>query len=382
MNNRVSHIVTLACVAVISGCAGSSHSLPAAPATQNAAAARQAFAGVVHGNFTEYSVPGNPVDFTKGPYNTLWWDANIPAEDNGFNMYRFAEGTGVVTTFSKGPPAAVATTPLTLQGGRIYLVSLNTDPTRPADDEEFLSNFNFSGVFTNGPLVATQQALGPLALGPDGNVWFPICVESCGFSTDGDFITAVTYAGGRVVGVQLPQFTPNVVTAGPGGLAYATASFTNALPPPPPPTVDSAVFVISPTPGFGSILNKVALPHASLPWGIVVGSDKNLWIAEPGVNEIARMTPAGSVTQFPLPTANAGAKWLTPGADTAVWFTETNANKIGRITPAGSITEFPIPTANSKPNGIHYCTTNCPPRGGVWFVETGASKIGKFNSPL
>ena len=35
------------------------------------------------------------------------------------------------------------------------------------------------------------------------------------------------------------------------------------------------------------------------------------------------------------------------GPDLALWFTETDANKIGRITPAGVITEFSIPTADS-----------------------------------
>jgi virginiamycin B lyase len=49
-----------------------------------------------------------------------------------------------------------------------------------------------------------------------------------------------------------------------------------------------------------------------------------------------------------------------------LWFTETGANKIGRITTAGVITEFPIPTANSQPNGI---TTG--PDGNLWFAETG-----------
>ena len=33
-------------------------------------------------------------------------------------------------------------------------------------------------------------------------------------------------------------------------------------------------------------------------------------------------------------------------------FTEFTGNKIGRITPAGDLTEFPIPVANSDPDGI------------------------------
>ena len=34
------------------------------------------------------------------------------------------------------------------------------------------------------------------------------------------------------------------------------------------------------------------------PLGITTGPDGNLWVAESGVNQIARLTPAGAVTEF------------------------------------------------------------------------------------
>jgi len=37
------------------------------------------------------------------------------------------------------------------------------------------------------------------------------------------------------------------------------------------------------------------------------------------------------------------------GADGALWFTEQNVNRIGRITTAGVITEFPVPSFDSRP---------------------------------
>jgi virginiamycin B lyase len=82
-----------------------------------------------------------------------------------------------------------------------------------------------------------------------------------------------------------------------------------------------------------------------------------------GVNQPAR---AQSITEFPIPTANSLPSGITIGPDGNLWFTETSANKIGRITTAGMITEFTIPTANSQPNGI---TTG--PDGNLWFAETG-----------
>jgi virginiamycin B lyase len=42
-----------------------------------------------------------------------------------------------------------------------------------------------------------------------------------------------------------------------------------------------------------------------------------------------------------------------PGrTDGNLWFTELTGDKIGRITPAGSINEFPVPTASSRLTGI------------------------------
>jgi virginiamycin B lyase len=46
----------------------------------------------------------------------------------------------------------------------------------------------------------------------------------------------------------------------------------------------------------------------------------------------ARITTAGVVTEFSVPTAN-GQPWgIAAGSDGTLWFTEINGNKIGRIT--------------------------------------------------
>ena len=53
--------------------------------------------------------------------------------------------------------------------------------------------------------------------------------------------------------------------------------------------------------------------------------------------------------RVPDPNGQQPPGGITAGPDGALWFTEQTANKIGRITTAGVITEFPIPTANSLP---------------------------------
>jgi uncharacterized protein (TIGR03437 family) len=54
-----------------------------------------------------------------------------------------------------------------------------------------------------------------------------------------------------------------------------------------------------------------------------------------------------------------------------LWFPELGASKIGRITTAGVVTEYPVPTANSGPYGIAV-----GPDGTLWFTEENGDKVG------
>jgi virginiamycin B lyase len=51
-------------------------------------------------------------------------------------------------------------------------------------------------------------------------------------------------------------------------------------------------------------------------------------------------------------TPNAQPYGIAAGPDGNLWFMETNANQIGRITPTGTITEYPVPTTSSAPSFI------------------------------
>ena len=64
----------------------------------------------------------------------------------------------------------------------------------------------------------------------------------------------------------------------------------------------------------------------------------------------ARTAAAQTITEFPIPTAPTTS--IVAGADGALWFIEAGTNKIGRITTAGGVSEFPLPTPNSGLGGI------------------------------
>jgi streptogramin lyase len=115
------------------------------------------------------------------------------------------------------------------------------------------------------------------------------------------------------------------------------------------------------------------------PGGITAGPDGNLWFTGLTLNAIGRITPRGTITVFPLPASTrfpySGPADITTGPDGNLWFTETYSDKIGRITPGGTITVFPLPAPNSDPWGI---TTG--PDGNLWFVESGSNKIGRIST--
>jgi streptogramin lyase len=54
---------------------------------------------------------------------------------------------------------------------------------------------------------------------------------------------------------------------------------------------------------------------------------------------------------------------ITAGPDGALWFTENAANAIGRITTAGMVKTYPLPTPNAFPCGIA-----AGPDGALWFT--------------
>lgn len=128
----------------------------------------------------------------------------------------------------------------------------------------------------------------------------------------------------------------------------------------------------------GNVTNRFAVPNAQR---ITAGPDGNLWVTQNGAtNAIARVTPSGAVTEFPIPTPNANPIGIVAGNDGAIWFAEHDANKVGRITTAGEMSEFATPTANSAPFGVASLPGACGPgHGQIWFTEFNANKIGRID---
>jgi len=106
------------------------------------------------------------------------------------------------------------------------------------------------------------------------------------------------------------------------------------------------------------------------PVEIITGPDGNLWFTEGAPDGgIGRVTPAGVVTELPLPPSDP-----YPGPITAegglLWFRE-NSNALARIAPDGHLSEISIGTADS-PNEM-----TLGPDGFVWY--SGCTSIDQVD---
>jgi len=150
---------------------------------------------------------------------------------------------------------------------------------------------------------------------------------------------------------------------------------------------DGALWVANEGDGTGSLLRYPSsglgrpgvypLPLGSTPNVVTVGPDHALWYTDRGLNAIGRMTTAGRVTMYPLPSKDAVPDYIAVGPDGALWFTELKAGKIGRIDMRGRITERAAYLARGQatpvePYGVHSAHPTgivADPDGNLWFAE-------------
>jgi streptogramin lyase len=160
---------------------------------------------------------------------------------------------------------------------------------------------------------------------------------------------------------------PISITSGPDGNLWFTEAFgqTGRI---------TTSGVISELPGGGGS-------------SITRGPDGNLWFTVPQGNEIVRITTAGVLTEFFLPSFNTLPSTITSGPDGNLWFTESEGNKIGRITTSGVITEFALPSGPPPPVCVSTCTfgfggITSGPDANLWFADlsTGRTEIGRIST--
>jgi hypothetical protein len=282
----------------------------------------------------------------------------------------------------------------------------------------------YTGVFKEFPYplngadsIAAAGGVNSLAIGPGGTVWALIAPVTEGappvtalavlspdtgniaetlpplISLSGNFFASVTPANNGTMWVvrfsfdprtgtntsveifnasvtEVGEFLPpaNLVdaeTLGADGMMYVATSS---------PVTPSQIFQVNPS--SMNLLKTVTLPGGSNVKQLASGPDRAVWFTDSGLNKIGRITSAGAVTYFSVPTSNSGLEGIAAGIDNAMWFTEMKGNRIGRISTDGSVTEYAVPTPNAQPQGITAGAPGpCIPNT-IYFTEANA--LGKL----
>jgi streptogramin lyase len=106
--------------------------------------------------------------------------------------------------------------------------------------------------------------------------------------------------------------------------------------------------------------------------GITAGSDGNLWYTI-GANRIGRITTAGKITEFSISPADGAGYAITAGSDKALWYTLQQTGKIGRITTKGVATSYAVPGNNLQLAGISQGAAKT-----IWFTNVIGNQIGRL----
>lgn len=160
--------------------------------------------------------------------------------------------------------------------------------------------------------------------------------------------------------IPTPNSEPRDITLGPDGNYWFTEYFVGKI------------GRITPN----GTITEYPIPYGDMPGNITAGPDDNLWFTDWSRNSLGQITPNGTITMFPLPSNyDSGLSDITTGPDGNLWFTQESTNQIGMMTPQGTVTEYTIPTANSNPWNI---VTGSD--GKLWFTESGSNKIGKITT--
>src|SRR5215472_1916587 len=193
-------------------------------------------------------------------------------------------------------------------------------------DQNTIDTITRDGTFTTYTVPSAGAAVGWVARGTDGNMWF---------TERGTGKIGSIDAAGRITEytIPTPNSVPQAVLQDPSGVVWFTEQGGNKI------------GRLDPATG---------------------------WFTERNAGKIGRMDTSGNFTEYPL-TPGASPQRIVVGPDGALWFTEFGTSAVGRITTAGDLTEYPL-APGSRPVGISVVSGD----PAVWVVEFGSSAVARM----
>ena len=309
-----------------------------------------ASAGAAAGTITEYPIPvkTTPYGITTGPDGKLWF------VDSG----NHAGGTfvGRMATSGAISSSEVVQLPSTKLGQAITLgPDGNMWVVQDSQIDKVPAAVSLTSEITPYALGSSVGGYGSIVPGPDGRLWF-------GWNTQVGAITTAGVINGY--GTSSSTSVSGVTVGADGKLWYGEGNKIARMD----------------TEG-----NTTASEDCKLPAGdgqingLVLAPDGNIWFSLGVPAAVARVTPAGVITIFPTPTLNSLPFGLAVGPDKQIWFAESTGNAIGTIpttaTSGADIVEYPLAFINTNPL---YVTAG--PDSRMWFTEFNRGALGAITT--
>jgi virginiamycin B lyase len=299
------------------------------------------------------SVNGGVAQYLNAPAVTLVIDAPVGTDTFAFVTYDAQNGQGNVLSralVTKAIVLGAANTVSAVLNGVVTTVTVALSNPSPNAGVPATVNVN----------VAAKDADGNTIIGP-GDYSTPIRLSITDDTSSGTLslstnilpnsstAATLTYNGGTL-NSGMPDGPVALVVARATGVATQAAAFT-------------------PTPTFYQFSIPVA---ANRPQWIAAGSDGNMWFTEQPGNTVAKITPAGVVTECPaIPTAASNPQGIIGASDGNLWFTEFGGSKITRVTTSCAYTEFSTLFAADGPQLL-----TDRGDGNVWFTGNSGNHVG------
>jgi virginiamycin B lyase len=285
---------------------------------------------------------------------------------------------------------------------RLVRTALRRPPQAPRPEGVHASLIERSDRRRRRAIVAVGFGLAPVVVVVLlGGYWLFGLTQRPIISSSRPPVTAAPTSLPRAASGATPTPTPGATSipaaAAPRFTSFRLSSFSN------PGTTavvgpDGAVWftIHNPSPGIGSIsatgqVRTYPLPgtQSAVPLSITAGPDAGVWftrgdLRSSGPAVIGRLAVDGSYSEYPIPPRITDVGDLVAGPDGNVWFTDSASNKIGRMTPAGQVREFALPSYPAA-----QCGQLCPgsitvgPDGALWFANTqlaGVPGIGRITT--
>ncbi len=192
-----------------------------------------------------------------------------------------------------------------------------------------------------------SSAVGGITVGPEGDLWFP---EETGATAKigrinpkntGEFTEFPLPPGNELNDAILGAPIDNIAVGPEGNLWFTERDYFAG---------GHAIGVINTR---GEFLHHFEVGPS--PEAIVAGADGNMWFTRYGGTTVGRITPAGAVTEFPLPVPGVSdGSAMVQAPDGNVWFTiDGGGGGVGCVTPTGQV-------------GLHFAPAPIAGQGTPW----------------